>query len=53
MGNANENQEETGENKKEEIGSEEIPFDTQVNNEFGENHSNRDAKKVICSKELS
>ena len=45
MGNANENQEETGENKKEEIGSEEIPFDTQVNNEFGENHSNRDAQE--------
>jgi len=45
MGNANENQEETGENKKEEIGSEEIPFDTQVNNEFGENHLNRDAQE--------
>ena len=45
MGNTNENQEETGENKKEEIGSEEIPFDTQVNNEFGENHSNRDAQE--------
>ena len=45
MGNSNENQEETGENKKEEIRSEEIPFDTQVNNEFGENHLNRDAQE--------
>ena len=45
MGNANENQQETGENKKEEIGNEEMPFDTQVNNEFGENHSNRDAQE--------
>ena len=46
MGNANENQQETGENKKEEIGNEEMPFDTQVNNEFGENHSNRDAQEA-------
>ena len=45
MGNTNENQEETGENKKEEIGNEEIPFDTQDNNEYGENHSNRDAQE--------
>ena len=45
MGNTNENQEENGENKKEEIGSEEIPFDTQVNNEYGENHSNRDVQE--------
>ena len=45
MGNANENQEETGENKKEEIGNEEMPFDTQVNNEFGENHSNREVQE--------
>ena len=46
MGNSNENQQETGENKKEEIGNEEMPFDTQVNNEFGENHSNRDAQEA-------
>ena len=45
MGNANENQQETGENKKEEIGNEEMPFDTQVNNEFGENHSNREVQE--------
>ena len=45
MGNANENQQETGENKKEEIGNEEMPFDTQVNNEFGENHSIREVQE--------
>ena len=45
MGNTNEDQEETGENKKEEIGSEEMPFDTQINNEFGENIPNRDAQE--------
>ena len=52
MGNANENQQETGENKKEEIGNEEMPFDTQVNNEFGENHSNRDTQEANMQRRI-
>ena len=45
MGNAEGNQEENGEINKEEIGNEEVPSDTQVNNQYEENHLNNDPQE--------
>ena len=45
MGNTEGNQEENGEVNKEEIGNEEVPSDTQVNNQYEENHLNNDPQE--------